>query len=444
MANLVQPSVSIGLAQKLLYRFILLFIALYVIPNDLSYGFIDSFGKLTFWDRPIIWVGNFFFGWEFDKENLLRSFDYRFELCRYIFVIITALLVSAIWIGIDKYLKSNYEKTLKIVAQTVLRYHIALIMIGYGISKIFSIQFGSMDIDKMELTVGEQSPMGFMWSFMSFSKTVTFFSGWIEFIGAFLLFFRKTVFLGALLLIGVLTGVVIMDIGYDVSVTLYAIQLFLLVLVLLSSQFKRLFSFVVLNKTVAAETYEPLFKDTKYNKVALAIKTILILVFTVLSVNQFSEYYDLSRNNKNSWFQSKHEVQTFVLNRDTLSNRNLDTVLAKKRWKKIIFNGTSYMPESFEVTNEDDSAARFTFDIDSVAQRIQYKPFVPYWNEGEIIGKDTTKVKWEILNYNKLSPKEYLFEGIFAGDTILVKTKAKDREDYNLMKYSGRFLLDLK
>ena len=82
MANLVQPFVPIGLAKKILYRFILLFIGLYVVPNDLAYGFVESFGKLTFWDGPIIWVGNFFFGWEFDKENLLRSFDYRFEFCR--------------------------------------------------------------------------------------------------------------------------------------------------------------------------------------------------------------------------------------------------------------------------------------------------------------------------------------------------------------------------
>lgn len=434
----------LALAPKLLYRFTLVFLGMYVIPNDLAYGFTESLSNITFWDRPIMWVGHFFFGWAFDPENILRSFDYRFELCRYIFIAITSLIVSSLWIIIDLYRNLNYESKLKSLAQTVIRYHVAFLMMSYGVTKIFLIQFGTMDIDTMESTIGDQSPMGFMWSFMSFSKTVNFFTGWMEFMGAVMLFFRKTTFLGALLLLVTLTSVVIMDIGYDVSVTLYAIQIFLLVVVLLSSQFKRLFSFIVLNKTTTANTYDYLFKNTRYRKVALVLKPIIITVYCYFLANQYIEYYSLSKTNKNSWFEAKHDVETFVMNKDTIPNSVEDTLLSAKKWKKIIFNGSSYLPESFEITYEDDRKTRYTFDIDTLKRRIEYSKYVPYWAEGKITGRDSTTANWEVLNYKALNKKEYVFEAVFKGDTIQVKTKAKHREDYNLIKYSGYFLLDLE
>lgn len=443
MSNKFQSLKSIAIAPKLLYRVTLVFLAMYIIPNDLAYGFTESLSKITFWDRPIMWVGQFFFGWEFDPKNILRSFDYRFELCRYIFIAITALVVSSLWIIIDRYRNLNYESKLKSLAQTVVRYHVAFLMMSYGITKILLIQFGTMGIDTMESTIGDQSPMGFMWSFMSFSKTVNFFTGWVEFIGAVMLFFRKTTFLGAMLLLGTLTSVVIMDIGYDVSVTLYAIQIFLLVVVLLSSQFKRLLSFIVLNKTVTADTYNYIFKNTRYRKVTLVLKVIVITVYSYFLTDQYMEYYSLSKTNKNSWFQAKHDVETFVMNKDTIPNSVADSLLNAKKWKKIIFNGSSYLPESFEITYDDDHTARYTFDIDTIKQRIEYSTYVPYWAEGKITGRDSTTVEWEILNYKKLNKKEYVFDGVFKGDTIQVKTNAKHKEDYNLIKYSGRFLLDL-
>lgn len=410
--------------KKVFWRFCLLFILFYIVPNDLGYSITDAHYDLDIWDNIIIWIGETFYGWEFDKEQLYKGYDSIFEYCRYIFVFSIAFIGTIIWLFIDQIIKKKYTNTIKLIVQTILRYHVGLTLLDYGLSKILMIQFGTMSIDMMEQPVGDFTGMGLMWTFLSHSKLVVMFSGWLEFIGGVLLLFRRTTFLGSIILIAVLANVVLLNFGYDVTVTLYASLLLCLSIVLISTQLKSFLKYVVLNKQAKADPYLPLVKS---KKVRMIFKIVLISVIGYFHVKNYTELYQEYKINRYAWFTNIQKVEKFVMNGDSL---NLSEETNPKAWKKISFNGLSYYPESFSITDAEDNSERYKFEIDSIKNIIRYKP---YFKEDK---------KWDTLSYKKIEDRKYIFEGIFNGDTISVISKAKYFEDYKLIRYKGKFLFD--
>jgi len=163
-------------------------------------------------------------------------------------IAILSVLGTIIWLFIDAKFKWNYNEKLKVLIKTILRYHVGLTLIIYCISKVLMLQFGEMDFNRLENTMGNQTGMSFLWAFMSYSKFYTMSTGWIEVIGGILLLFRRSTFIGAFILFIGMANVVLIDIGYDDRVKMFAIHLFLMTVLLLSDDFKRLYHFFILNQ----------------------------------------------------------------------------------------------------------------------------------------------------------------------------------------------------
>ncbi|WP_046755686.1 hypothetical protein [Kordia jejudonensis] len=413
-------------ANNAFWRFIFLFACLYIVPYDMGYSITENLEEINIWEKPAIWIGETFYGWEFDTEQLYIGYDSRFEYCRYILFFWLAFIGTCIWLLVDRFIKKKYTTKLKILVQTMLRYHVGLTILDYGLSKILMIQFGSIGIDTLELQLGSSGGMSLMWYFLSYSELMVMTAGWLEFIGGVLLLFRRTTFLGVLILIAVMANVVLMNFSYSVTVTLYASLLLFLLLVLISTQLRNFFAYVVLNQKTQAKPYEPLVKN---KKVRLIFKIILISVIGYFHVKNYKELLDTYTKNRYAWFTNLQTVETFVINGDTLAPAAIEN--NEKAWKQLSFNGLSYYPETFRVKNGKDIGKRFKFEIDSTTQKIRFRPY--FGEESE---------QWSELSYKKLDEKRYLFEGIYEGDTISVTTKAKLIEEYQLMKYKGKLLFD--
>ncbi|WP_420573492.1 DoxX family protein [Kordia sp.] len=413
------------LLKNLFWRFLLLFILFYIVPYDLGYSITDKASELTIWDTPIMWIGETFYNWEFQLDRLYKGYDSKFEFCRYIFVFFVATIGTLLWLLIDKFLQKEYTNKLKIITQTILRYHLGLTLINYGLAKIFMLQFGTIGIDTMEQTIGGLTGMTFMSHFYSYSQIVIPFSGWLEFIGGILLLFRRTTFLGAILLIIVMGNVVLMNWDFGFTVTMYATLLFCLLLMLISTQLKSLLNYVVLNKTTQSEAYKPLVNS---KKIRIIFKVALISLVGYFYIQEYSDKITEYKTNRYAWFTNLQTVETFVVNNDTLASTTSKN--KSEAWKKITFNGFSSYPESFEVITEKGSYERFKFEIDSTTKIIRYRPFF-----------DKTQ-DWSELKYKKTDKRKYTFEGIYKKDTISVTTKAKYLNDYILMYYRGKLLFD--
>ena len=126
------------------------------------------------------------------------------------------------------------------MAHWVLRMALIGMLIVYGWTKVFLVQMGVADYADALVTVGEMSPMGLLWRFMSYSAPVQIAAGVAEVLACLLLVWRRTAWLGALL--GALDMAVVfaLNLFFDVPVKQLALALFVGFLLLLIPDVPRL------------------------------------------------------------------------------------------------------------------------------------------------------------------------------------------------------------
>ncbi|MFY9224894.1 MAG: hypothetical protein WAQ98_19635, partial [Blastocatellia bacterium] len=73
-----------------------------------------------------------------------------------------------------------------------------------------------MPLDRLIQPFGDASPMGLAWTFMGASYSYNFFAGMGEMLAGFLLIFPQTATLGALVAIGVISNIVMLNFSYDI------------------------------------------------------------------------------------------------------------------------------------------------------------------------------------------------------------------------------------
>ena len=127
--------------------------------------------------------------------------------------------------------------------------------------------------------------MGLAWSYMGYSTTYNYFTGFAELLGGFLLLSRKTTTIGALVCLGVMTNVFMINMGYDVPVKLLSFNTILMCLFLLGKDILRLTNFFILNKTAPASDLSfPHFKR-KLRYSLLGVKLLFIVSLTWLTIS---------------------------------------------------------------------------------------------------------------------------------------------------------------
>ena len=114
------------------------------------------------------------------------------------------------------------------------------------------VAVGPMPPHRMFMPIGEQSPMGLMWTFMGYSVAYNVFAGGAELVGGVLLLFRRTTPLGALVILATMTNVVMLDFCFDVPVKIDATHYLLAAIVLLWPDVGRLADVLVRGRATAA------------------------------------------------------------------------------------------------------------------------------------------------------------------------------------------------
>jgi hypothetical protein len=151
-------------------------------------------------------------------------------------------------------------------------------MLGYGISKLFNVQFRELDLVDLMTPFGMLQPRELLWNYMGFSRTYQLFTGVVECLGVALLFFRRTTLLGALVLVGSLANVLMIDIAYGVAVRRIALRLLLLALLLAAADWRRLANLFVLHRPATPVNVDgPSWQSPWARRAAIAAKAIVIL-----------------------------------------------------------------------------------------------------------------------------------------------------------------------
>ncbi len=216
-----------------------------------------------------VWIGKLVFGVEITVFPN-GSGDTTYNWVQFASHLVFAAVATAAWSAVDRR-RPSYP-WLKDGLWIAMRFVLASAMFGYGINKVFGLQFPEPGLQRLLQDYGDSSPMGLLWTFMGASQPYTMFAGWMETIGGLLLCFRRTQLVGALWTAGVMANVFALNMFYDVPVKIYSFHLLVLAMVIAAPDMQRLARLFLLNRPVPRADLRGPWTNRTMRRVAFGVK----------------------------------------------------------------------------------------------------------------------------------------------------------------------------
>ncbi len=400
-----------GPVKRVLFRFVCAYFVLYSFPFPLEYipySDVVVGSYYDFWHTLVPWVGKHVFGVDitvFTNGSGDTTYDYVLAFC---FAVLAAA-ATIVWTLLDR--KRTHYARLYEWLRIYVRFSLAAAMVSYGAYKMIPTQFPAPSLDRLLQPFGDASPMGLLWTFIGASRSYEIFSGASEMLGGLLLIARRTTLLGALVSIGVLGNVVMLNFSYDVPVKLYSSHLLLMAVFLILPDLRRLANLFIFNRPVEPAEIRPLFRRVWLNRVALACRTLLLLGITGLALSQ-SIGALLGRAPNSSPFYGIWNVEELEVDGQARPPLLTDG----SRWQRVIFD----VPTVLAVQLMNESRERYVLKLD-----LPKKVF-------ELGKRDDPKWK-SALSFKHAGSGLLTLEGSFDGHEIRAKLRRAEIPKFRLV-----------
>jgi uncharacterized membrane protein YphA (DoxX/SURF4 family) len=407
----VSPRVAWGPARRFGFRFLFTYFILYLLPFPLT--LLPKLGSLKrsfygVWSPLVLWVGERLFHVQI-KVRPNGSGDTTFNWVQVFCILVLSALSALVWTLLDRR-RPNYTRLYEAL-RIYVRFGLGSVMFSYGVVKVIELQFATPMPDRLVQTYGESSPMGLLWTFMGASPLYCFFGGAGEVLGGVLLAFRRTTLLGALVCIGVMSNVVMLNMSYDVPVKLFSSHLLAMAVFLAAPDLRRLASFFVLNRPVPPVEERPLFARRGLDRGALILKTLLVILSVGSSLLQANEMSKTEGERApkppfyGAWNVDELEIDGQV--RPPLLTDG-------ERWRRVIFP----YPEVVAFQPMEGPLDYYSLKLDPAARRMAIIP----WK------KDAQGS----LLYRETGPGLLSLEGTFNGRKVRARLRKEDPSKYVL------------
>lgn len=164
----------------------------------------------------------------FNKKN--NRIDYSSDSYSMLILIIILLITSTIFSFL---IKKRWTKRFLLITEYICVIYISIILIKYGVDKIFKTQFPEPESNILFTRFGNLDKDILFWSTIGTSKMYNIITGSIEIFSGILLLFKRFQFLGLLLAIVCFSQILIINISFDISVKLFSLILLLMNIFLL-------------------------------------------------------------------------------------------------------------------------------------------------------------------------------------------------------------------
>jgi hypothetical protein len=159
------------------------------------------------------------------------------------------------------------------------------------------------------------------------------FAGASEVLGGFLLFFRRTRMLGAMVVAAVMTNVVVMNFSYDVPVKLYSAHLLVMALGLLALDGRRLIAFFFKNEAVPPAEH-PKLAHRRWIRIAAWTAALLLVGQSVWGgvTGGWDLYRQFGAGRERPEIWGIHDVESFAADGEELPPLLTD----ETRWRALV------------------------------------------------------------------------------------------------------------
>jgi uncharacterized membrane protein YphA (DoxX/SURF4 family) len=319
-------------ARRVGMRFLFAYFLLFVLTGEevREIPFLTPlFEKYTdLWHAVAVWVGRHLL--DIRHEIVLDgggSGDTTFRWILLLCYPVVAAAVAVVWSMFDRRRDERVDAWLRFL----LRFTLATAMIVYGISKVIPNQMPAPRPTTLLQRLGELTPMRLLWTYMGASAPYQIFTGLAELLGGVLLLVPRTTLLGALVAFADMTMVLMLNLCYDVPVKINSLHYWIMALVLIAPDARRLLDALVLNRVVEPAAPAPLFARPRHERAA----QILFLIFglylmgtsTVEGIERYRE-----RNPLKPPFYGAWTVEEFAVD-----GKDVPPATDPQRWRWAVF-----------------------------------------------------------------------------------------------------------
>ncbi|MBD3628475.1 hypothetical protein [Cyclobacterium sp.] len=284
------------------------------------------------------------------------------------------------------------------------RYFVGLTLIHYGVAKFMIGQFPGPSLISMEESFGDFSPMGLAWRFFGYSDLYKVFMGLSEITAGALLLFRRTVVVGAMLSIAVVTNIVLVNFSFDVPVKILSSHLLLFSVLILAPYIKQLFCLLILHRP-GQLSYQPRTFLSPKKKWAYRLVKYYMVVFVPVSMMVGHVLSQSYRSFDNPWEGAYEVIGLESGQQDFQPN---------EAWAKVILDGKTLVVERV-------SGDRSYYSIVEVGENGVITL------SGSAEGKDTPTL------HLQEEGEEYQLAARFGDEPFTLKAKRKMKSDYFLL-----------
>jgi hypothetical protein len=398
-----------AMATKAGFRFAFCYFVLYSLPFP--------FGSLPFTGKPAEWYEfllNKLVPWT--ARHVLRiaqpvntvftgSGDTTFEYVKTLCFLVIAVLAAVLWWALDRR-RENYQQ-LHHWLRLYLRISLGFILLGYGAFKVIPSQFPPMWQWRYLETYGDSSPMGILWTFMSSSPAYTVFTGTVEMLAGILLFVPRLTMLGALLSIGAMTNVFVLNMCYDVPVKLFSFHLLLLGVFLVLPEMPRLARFFIFNRVIGPATAELVFQRKWITRGLLIAQLLLGMYFAGKSLSQS---HDQLKNFRETLRVKPPLYGIWAVDEFTAGGQPRPPLTTDDlRWQRVVLETTSFL----SAQGMNGQLVRYGAKMDAATKSIALT--------------SRTDAKWKgNLSYELPSPETMTMDGRLGEQKVHMKLRRTD------------------
>ncbi len=265
---------------------------------------------------------------------------------------LTSLVIAALWTVIVRTRKTERSEYNELYywVRVIVRYRVGFAIVAWGYKKLIPMQMVFPTEGILTTSIIDMQEQKLYWQSMGFVPNYQSFLGLAEFLGGFLLLFRKTTALGAALTLVVLGNIALANHAYDGGVHVSSFGFAALALILLAKDLPNIWNLLVREKDIIPSTYYPDFSAAwkKYSRVGL--KTAGLIVFVgVLLYMQWRDFHNYRLPITPGLADAKghYEVAEFRLNNVPVAFSPNDSI----RWQDATFEEWSTL--SFKVNRKE-------------------------------------------------------------------------------------------
>ena len=325
--------------QRIAFRIAFIFFICICIPNSTEwYDTVIHIDWTRLHYRDIYDIARFGSGINFFGDRLFGS-----TLLGYANWIITLLISIAgglLWTFIVR--RTHRERlqynTLYYWLRAIVRYRAGIGIIGFGFTKLLPVQMPYPGDGLLNTDFGDMTAQKIFWLSVGIVPWYQVFAGVIEVLSGTLLFFRRTMALGAILLFGALGDIVYVNFAYDGGVHVYSSYFVLLASFLLVDTVPKVYNLLIRQRPTTPTAFYPVFRSAglRYTRIGLKTATLVLFLGVLFYLQYVNFRYDPYKQPAVAGVRTlrgTYRVSEFRLNNHIIPYSPVDTLA----WQEVVF-----------------------------------------------------------------------------------------------------------